>query len=211
MVPTVRMRALPSGKGYYLLGSERRRCTPSAPRSSSARLPASRPSTSWSRSRSRAAVQTLTPVRGADDVGLPVAFGPAAAAAADGESVQVVDHGFGIVAEPHQRHAEHGSGPAAAAHAVHGDADAALEVRDHVGGRGDAPARARDRDRSGGSPLTRSCSRNAVTVHGDGSYGATSWVRHTTWPMPSDGEQRPVGATRDTPCPASATGVRLTQ
>ena len=35
-----------------------------------------------------------------------------------------------------------------------------------------------------------------MTVHGDGSYGATSWVRHTTWPIPSDGEQRPVGATR---------------
>jgi hypothetical protein len=46
--------------------------------------------------------------------------------------VQVVDDGFRVMAETHQRDAEHGAGPAPAAHAVHGDALAAMDVRDHV-------------------------------------------------------------------------------
>ena len=84
LVPTVRMRALASGRGYYLLGADGAVYSFGTARSS-VRPPASTPSTSWSRS--------------SDHGGLPGAFGPAAAAAAHGEAVQVVDHRFGIVAE----------------------------------------------------------------------------------------------------------------
>ena len=52
--------------------------------------------------------------------------------------------------------------------------------------------------------------RAGVMVHGAGSYGTVSWVRHTTCPMPSaasnDQSARP-----GYDMPASATGVRLTQ
>ena len=179
MVPTVRMRALPSGRGYYLLGSERlgvlvrhrqvlrlragreRR----RPHGRRANRPANR------RDFATAAVQ-LTPVRGwaaAHDVGLPLAFGPAAAAAADGEAVQVVDDGVGLVAELHERDADHGAGAAAAAHAVHGDADARVDVRDHVGRGGEHELAFAFGGRRAGRRSRGLAGGTTVTVHGAGS------------------------------------------
>ena len=56
-------------------------------------------------------------------------------APADHDSVEVLDDRVRIVAELYERDAEDGARPAAATHAVHGNADAAGDVIDDVGGR----------------------------------------------------------------------------
>ena len=72
---------------------------------------------------------------GADDVGLPRALGPTPPAACPGEAVEVLDDVVRVVAEGHERDAYDGARAAAAAHAVHGDADPSAQVVDDVGRR----------------------------------------------------------------------------
>ena len=59
---------------------------------------------------------------------MPLAFGPAPSSATYCEVVEVVDHGFGVVAELHERDADDGAGATASTHAVHRDPDPAVEV-----------------------------------------------------------------------------------
>jgi hypothetical protein len=65
---------------------------------------------------------------------LPRAFGPTASSSPDGDAVQVVDNVVGVVAELHQGDTDDGSGAASAAHAMHCNADAPLQMVSHVGG-----------------------------------------------------------------------------
>ena len=45
--------------------------------------------------------------------------------------MQVLDHVLGLVAQPHERNADHGPGATAPAHAVNGDTRAAVELGDY--------------------------------------------------------------------------------
>ncbi len=121
-VLTVRMRALPSGMGYYLLAADG-----SVYSFGTAKNFGSAPGIN--------AVDLMLAPVGGDHFRLPRALGPAPATAPDRQPVEMVDDRLGVVAEPHERDAEHGPGAAAAAHAVHRDPDALLDVRDDVGGR----------------------------------------------------------------------------
>ena len=121
--PALRLRALPSGRGYYILGADGSVFSFGA---------AAFHGSAAGHGRGRPGAHALSIVP-RTVVGLPGGLRPAPPPATDCHAVQIVDDGVGLVAEPHERDAEHRPGPAATTHAVHGDPDAVSDVLDDVG------------------------------------------------------------------------------
>ena len=194
----VRMRALPSGKGYYLLGVERHGVRVRHRQVLRFRARASGPSTSCSRPSQR--VTSRDGARGRRRL----ARGSRASRAGPRPTARRCRYSITASGSwPSRTSATPITVPVRPRPPMQCTATpiAALEVRDDVGG-GAASTSARSRSGpAGGPPLTRSCSRNAVTrarrrvvgrdIVGEAHDVADAFRR----------EQRPVGAARDTTCP----------